>query len=1092
MADFRFSMLFQANAAQAKAEVAAMRAEVTRLGQETAGAGRSAAGTGPAIGSVGDAARATAADLAAASAAGADWDAIVQATRAAIHPMVAEYQLLGEGLRQVAIYEEMGAMSAREAAVAHDLLARQTTSLIGRMEAAGVSVDGTTAAMTRQETAIQQLIARQTGLASATETSIAAQLQHGHALDAIRAQYDPLFAASREYELELGRIAEAERQGAISAGIAARARERAAQQMLVGQRQIGQTAQQANAHLANLGYQANDIFMMVAAGQNPLMLAIQQGTHLSQVFGMMRAEGQALGPAIRSALLGMINPVSLATMGVIALGAAAVQWFMSMSDEAVDAETAISDLEDAVRGFSTAASRSVNDVIRDFGRLTPEIVRLEQRLTALAEVQAMQGARAALESIGGDASGGLFQSDHGAVADLLGVSAMREGIAGGRALHINPIVAEFQSALSVMQDARGEAAQLQAVRELQGLLEAAAGGIGRMSAEQATFYGYLLDAEGALNRIVAAQAEAQRQQIDLSRALGEENGRMGGPLAGDLEEGRDAEEMARRGRARLAARDQIAADQNALEITRLRLAYGEQSAEVRAEEVRQAQAALEVEIQRSGIGARSLEAEQLRANLSAQLAMEDDRRRQSQQAAFDQLMSQYAAEQQVAALTAQYGADSLEVAYARAAAEREVMAAQIEAQGFTGQAAADLLAAWDAARGIASVDMASGVGAAAAQARLLAASLGISLQQSLGLMRLGAGKGPAGAQPRVSWGAGSALSGLGSGTGLTFGDNPGSAPPVNLPSVSAPTGAGAGGGAAAEADALAELLKREREQIAALQALSPLQAEIQRNHEALAKATDAERQEVIALIEERMRLEEVRDKLDEIGRTGEQAFTGLLTGAHSFADAISMVITKLAEMAASSAWDLLWNGAAGGGGLMGWLSGLLGISAVPAKADGGMVVGPGGPREDKLLHLLSAGEFVVNAYSTAAHLPLLEAINAGVPVDRLVDLVGGRHLPALADGGLAGVGASAPGSWRNWTGGGSASTGGGPAPGTQPGSMRIALEIGMDQDGNWEARVRDIATEASGPVAQVTVEQWSRKALPGRMAQIQSDPRRIG
>lgn len=1099
MADFRFSMIIQASAAQAKAEVAAMRAEVAKLGQETAGAGRSAAGAGPAVASIGDAAHGTATGLAAASAAGADWEAVVQATRAAIHPMVAEYQLLGEGLRQVAIYEDMGAMSAREAALAHDLLARQAIDLMGRMEAAGVSIDGTTAAMTRQETAIQQLIARQTGLAASTENSIAAQLQHGHALDAIRAQYDPLFAASRQYELELARISEAEREGAISAGIAAQARERAAQQMLGGQRQIGQSAQQANAHLANLGFQANDIFMMMAAGQNPMMLAIQQGTQVSQVFGMMRAEGQKLGPAIRASLLGMLNPISLVTMGVIALGAYAVQALFS-TDQAADAtREGLDDLATAAEGYGRSVERAVapsEELQRSFGAATEKARELLLEIAKVDQWKASTAASAAGRDILGDIGLNLQLQDFGnqkALLDALGLNTWEQS-AWDTVRGIQAAFRSLDAAALIPDVSRRIEAQLTAAMQLRDLWSDATMADGTRTENEERILGLMGEQVLALMKMreqqdAIARAESARA-IGAARASGNESARMGAPMASDLA-GVDPDEMARRGRARAAARDQIAADQNALEITRLRLAYGEQSAEVRAEEVRQAQAALEVEIQRSGIGARSLEAERLRANLGAQQALEDDRRRQNQQAAFDQLMSQYAAEQQIAALTAQYGADSLEVAYARAAAEREVMAAQIEAQGFTGQAAADLLAAWDAARGIASVDMASGVGAAAAQARLLAASLGISLQQAVALQQLGNGKGPAGAAPRVSWGTGSALSGIGSGTNLTFGDNPGQGGPASVPSYSPPsTGAGSGGGAKAEADALAELVKREREQIAALQALSPLQAEIQRNHDALAKATQAEREEVIALIEERMRLEEVRDKLDEIGRTGEQAFVGMITGAHSFADAISMVLSKLAEMAASEAWSLLWNGAAGGGGgLLGWLSGLLGL---PAKADGGKVEGPGGPREDNLLHWLSAGEYIVNAHATAANLPLLEAINAGVPIDRLVDMIGGRHLPALADGGLAGAGARAPASWRNWTGGNSASAAAPPPGFAQPAGLQIALEIGVDEDGKWEARVRDIATEASGPVAQVTVEQWSRKALPGRVAQIQSDPRRVG
>lgn len=1060
MADFRFSMLFQANAAQAKAEVAAMRAEVTKLGQETAGAGRSAAGAGPAIGSVGDAARATAADLAAAGSAGADWDAIVQATRAAIHPLIAEYQLLGEGIRNAALYEEMGATSAREAAIAHDQLARWAIDLTGRMEAAGVSIDGTTAAMTRQETAIQQLIARQTGMASATETSIAAQLQHGQALDAIRAQYDPLFAASREYELELGRIAEAERQGAISAGIAAQARERAAQQMIAPVRRLGAASQAAGAYATQLGYQLNDIGVMIAAGQSPLVLAMQQGTQVSQVFGMMRAEGQALGPAIRGSLMSIVSPLSLVTVGVIALGAYAVQAFMGSGDAALGFDERLKNLNDTMSSLRSNSKLLFDDGLSDrFGALQGQARQLLDALVALDRASELKQLRETLDQRFSDESQPSFWQQY--------VSALYQGQSPGVFADVNLKAANFEALGTAMPF--GEFQKLRA--EIDQL--ASDGKIDEVTSKIVEL-GLAMKGDGQFSELGEGAQSLFQDLAKLALGTAETEAIFNG--------------SARRDAGNKRADEIIASMARENELAKVRLEYGEQSVQVRQVEAAQARAALEAEIDRLGIGQQSELAGQMRAELERQLLLMTDKRLESLKKSAAQTIAQYAAEQHIADLTAKYGADSLEVAYARAAAEREVMAAQIEAQGYTGQAATDLLAAWDAARGIASVDMASGVGAAAAQARLLAASLGISLQQAVALMGLG-GKGPAAPQARVSWGAGSALSGLGSGTSLTFGDDPGSAPPVNLPSASVPTGGGAG----AEADALAELLKREREQIAALQVLSPLQAEIQRNHEALAKATDAERQEVIALIEERMRLEEVRDKLDEIGRTGEQAFTGLLTSAHSFVDAISMVITKLAEMAASSAWDLLWNGAAGGGGgLMGWLSGLLGISAVPAKADGGMVVGPGGPREDKLLHLLSAGEFVVNAYSTAAHLPLLEAINAGVPVDRLVDLIGGRHLPALADGGLAGVGASAPGSWRNWTGGGSASTGGGPAPGAQPGNMRIALEIGMDRDGNWEARVRDIATEASGPVAQVTVEQWSRKALPGRMAQIQSDPRRVG
>lgn len=50
--------------------------------------------------------------------------------------------------------------------------------------------------------------------------------------------------------------------------------------------------------------------------------------------------------------------------------------------------------------------------------------------------------------------------------------------------------------------------------------------------------------------------------------------------------------------------------------------------------------------------------------------------------------------------------------------------------------------------------------------------------------------------------------------------------------------------------------------------------------------------------------------------------------------------------------------------------------AIPGFADGGMVRGTGGPRSDSIPAMLSNGEFVVNARSTARFRPLLEQINS--------------------------------------------------------------------------------------------------------------------
>lgn len=67
-------------------------------------------------------------------------------------------------------------------------------------------------------------------------------------------------------------------------------------------------------------------------------------------------------------------------------------------------------------------------------------------------------------------------------------------------------------------------------------------------------------------------------------------------------------------------------------------------------------------------------------------------------------------------------------------------------------------------------------------------------------------------------------------------------------------------------------------------------------------------------------------------------------------------------------------GGGGGGGLYG-----------PEMATGGWVIGPGGPKDDKVAARLSDGEFVVNARSARNWGPFLEMINAGAQPARFAE-----------------------------------------------------------------------------------------------------------
>ena len=84
----------------------------------------------------------------------------------------------------------------------------------------------------------------------------------------------------------------------------------------------------------------------------------------------------------------------------------------------------------------------------------------------------------------------------------------------------------------------------------------------------------------------------------------------------------------------------------------------------------------------------------------------------------------------------------------------------------------------------------------------------------------------------------------------------------------------------------------------------------------------------------RERHEQFRSSLEEARSAQESAFSGLIRGAHDFGEALAGVLDKLAEMAASAAFDTLW-----GGNLSKWTGNILssiGIGAPVANAKGGV------------------------------------------------------------------------------------------------------------------------------------------------------------
>lgn len=156
-------------------------------------------------------------------------------------------------------------------------------------------------------------------------------------------------------------------------------------------------------------------------------------------------------------------------------------------------------------------------------------------------------------------------------------------------------------------------------------------------------------------------------------------------------------------------------------------------------------------------------------------------------------------------------------------------------------------------------------------------------------------------------------------------------------------------------------------------------------------AFKAQQEETLATWREGERnLERMReDNLRTLSNVYEDLFSGRVRSV--WEDFERLGIEALARLAAKWTPGQL-QGLSGKGGFLGDIAGLvLGGGTLLGFAGGGRVSGPGGPREDRVPAMLSAGEYVINAAAYARHPELVEAINTG-------------RLPHLAGGGLVAPG----------------------------------------------------------------------------------------
>lgn len=542
--------------------------------------------------------------------------------------------------------------------------ALRSTGAGATLMAAQVARSGT--AMTQ---ALGPVIGLTRGLRDQSAELVASQREaaaYQAALDGLRARFNPLFAASQAYEAELRDIAEAERLGAISALEAAAARDRAAQALAPVSGQLGAMGdglRQTGHYAGQLTYQLNDIGMMMAMGQSPFMLMMQQGPQVAQVFDDMRAQGMKLGPAIAGAFGAMLHPISLATMAAIGFGAVAVQWLVSMQGEAKTFDERLTDLTDTLGRMRT--NLDVVGRVRlseTFGSLTSDVRGLAQGLLELDRASELKQLQSVVDDfLKTETAPSWWQTFSFGSAGMMGLNPTIDPGTAARMSNYDKLGAansfdDFKArtdAIGTLAGAGDVPAVIAKLRELQAAM-AGGGPLSGMSDEARKLLAQVTDVAMKTAEIEAAW-NGTAKAAALSRQLGE--------MSGDYE--RQAE------------------------LTRVVALHGEQSAEAEAVRARHLREGLEARLAELNVDSKSTEAVDARAALEARIAADAFARGEARKATEAGIAADLGRQQALSQAILQFGEDAAEVEALRAMQAREVFRARLAEQGIIGTLADD-------------------------------------------------------------------------------------------------------------------------------------------------------------------------------------------------------------------------------------------------------------------------------------------------------------------------------------------------------------------------------------------------------------------
>lgn len=281
-------------------------------------------------------------------------------------------------------------------------------------------------------------------------------------------------------------------------------------------REFSVQARNGQQHISNLSAQINDIGVMLAAGQSPFMLAVQQGTQINQVFREMGG-GVGAVKAMGAALVSMINPMSLATIGIIGFGAAGVQWLLNLGEKAEDLNDILEDTAKQIKAVDDAqkaANITFSQMGEAFGNYSPLMKDILNDMLALEKIKLAdkfsKEAKAIKEIVAVDS----FWSDRDEISqaqDFLGLGSI--GLSNQRA-------AESFLKLNIqLQTAATLSEKLQTAIDLREVLLANAGSLEKMNGEQMAYYSGLGQMITQLQLAGATVDELEEANADMGNLI---------------------------------------------------------------------------------------------------------------------------------------------------------------------------------------------------------------------------------------------------------------------------------------------------------------------------------------------------------------------------------------------------------------------------------------------------------------------------------------------------------------------------------------------------------------------------------------------